>query len=127
MIKTNLFLSLQSLEREKFDTPEHLFIPSFKLKIEHKKVPEIEGLVLSKNEENESKILNVNQQIELEFFTAPESEGTPAISPNPDQYPTEIIEDDFIIVVTHNSFEESLEMPLIMAHIDRTPHWQIVR
>ena len=58
--------------------------------------------------------------MELDFYTLPESDGTPLVEPSyPDESKTAIVQDDFIFVVSHSQVEETLEMPLFIASIDR--------
>jgi hypothetical protein len=61
----------------------------------------------------------------LDFYTIPESDGTPDIEPSyPDPSTTEIITDDFIFVATDQTVDELLEMPLLVTYVDRNTHWK---
>ena len=85
----------------------------------------IEGLTLSKKADDRCTIANVQQDVSLDFYAPPESDGTPLTDPSfPTDKKTVAITEDFVFVATHISLEESIEMPLLVAHVDRATHWK---
>ena len=95
-----------------------MYVPAFKVETQQDNVNELEGFSISSD--NSLQVANARQKTTIEFFTAPAGDGTPKITPD---YPADanikVIDDSFIFVTVHNSLEESLELPLLVAEVER--------
>ena len=118
-----ILMPLKALELEQFNQIDQLWVPAFKVETQQKQVSELEGFSISSD--NSLRIASARQNTSVEFFTAPASDGTPKITPD---YPADanikVIDDSFLFVAVHNSLEDSLELPLLVAEVERQIHWK---
>ena len=54
----------------------------------------------------------------------PASDGTPMCSPDYPEANVGLISNSFVFVVNQQSLDESLDMPLVLVHVDRQTHWK---
>lgn len=118
-----ILMTLKTLETEKFTQIDQLWVPAFCAENENKSISDLEGFSLSPD--NSLMVANAQQKTSVEFFTAPESDGTPKITPDyPKEANIKVIDNDFLFVAVHNSLEESLELPLFVSEVSRNQNWK---
>lgn len=62
-------------------------------------------------------IQTCQQQMAMELFGPPISEGVLRVEADKSDHSTLIIERDFFVAVTHTAIEDTLEMPLAVGHV----------
>jgi len=89
---------------EEVKNAERAWIPQFKISAEMAPDDVGEG------------IYEARQRLKLELFSAPISQGTILVVPNPEE--DVVIRKPFYVAITHNEVDEALEAPLLVAKID---------
>lgn len=113
------------MNRERFEAIDQLWVPCFRVGSKDATASALEGLCLDK--ETGEQITAASQSSEVELYAVPPSDGTPVMHVDfPATASTKVISQSFVFIANQLGLDESLEMPLLLAHVDKQAHWKVV-
>lgn len=66
-----------------------------------------------------------SQELDLELFTMPKSDGTPVSAATTASKDCAVIDRDFVVAITNSKISDALEMPLLVAFVPQNS-WKII-